>query len=478
MAVTLTYDGTLSRVQVSVTGLDARVDTVTVERSVDQVSWTTVRGGSDVPVVSNAAEVDDYEFTDGVVNYYRVRGHDAAAITFVAAGAASTAVNASVTPALPAGLAQHDLLLVFASIRNSGAGVPNTPSGYTLLVDMANAKLFGKRAGSGEVAPTVTFTGGVANADTIGQCAAFRNAELTPVTTNTQLNSSAQNVDYPAMAMSADDMLAVFLGWKQDDWTSVATLAGASEIGEPDTTTGDDAGQVWDYQIQTTAADVAAGAFAVTGGASAISRGGVVAFEPQEYLSEETEDITPALTAVWLKSITRPFLNRSYPTCVNVSDITSPTRHGVFEVLGRSYPVAVTDVRGSDRFTVSITTKTLAEYDHLRLTLAGGDPLLLQAPAGSPIPTAYVVVEDVTRSRPAPWSDGSCDPETGDPLYYRRFTLPMIEVAAPSADVVGSTYTWQGVLNDYATWADVIADNPTWADLLDNVGSATDVIVP
>ena len=54
----------------------------------------------------------------------------------------------------------------------------------------------------------------------------------------------------------------------------------------------------------------------VTGGASAISRGLVVAFAHADYLNQQTASITPTLgtdcgdSAIWLKSIARPFLNQ------------------------------------------------------------------------------------------------------------------------------------------------------------------------
>ena len=45
-----------------------------VERSVDQIRWTVVRGGSALDgTVGAAVLVDDYEFTPNVLNYYRVR---------------------------------------------------------------------------------------------------------------------------------------------------------------------------------------------------------------------------------------------------------------------------------------------------------------------------------------------------------------------------------------------------------------------
>jgi len=206
------------------------------------------------------------------------------AATFVAAGTVAHAVNASVTPSMPAGVAAGDLLLVLAAIRNSGGGEPVTPDGYVELLDADNVKLFGKVHSGSEVAPTVIFANGVANADTTAQMAAFRNMPTSVddldivVSSAQQLNASAQDIAYPALpAINIPGCVVLVLGWKQDDWTSVATLSGFTEIGEPDTTTGDDQGIVWDYVIQTTPDVVLPSSFSVTGGASAISVGAVVA---------------------------------------------------------------------------------------------------------------------------------------------------------------------------------------------------------
>lgn len=71
----LTYDGTLSRVQVSLTAVRTAIgadDTGVVQRSQDQVRWTTVRGGSAVSITSTALPLSDYEFTPDTLNYYRV----------------------------------------------------------------------------------------------------------------------------------------------------------------------------------------------------------------------------------------------------------------------------------------------------------------------------------------------------------------------------------------------------------------------
>ncbi|MEO3931177.1 hypothetical protein ABGB07_46160, partial [Micromonosporaceae bacterium B7E4] len=46
---------------------------VTVQRSTNEITWTTVRGGAVTPS-AGIVRVDDYEFVPGVVNYYRVLG--------------------------------------------------------------------------------------------------------------------------------------------------------------------------------------------------------------------------------------------------------------------------------------------------------------------------------------------------------------------------------------------------------------------
>lgn len=209
---------------------------------------------------------------------------DASLVTFGATGTASHANNANVTPGAPASISAGNLLLVFAAIRNSGAGVPDTPAGYTRLPVFpsdANAQVFAKIAVGGDTAPTISFTGGVANADTSAQMIRLAGKWHDPaniaVAYGSTLNPSAQDISYPATRIVTDNCIVLYLGWKQDDWTSVAAIGGATEIGEPSTTTGDDQGIVWDYVIQTTAADIPPGTFTVTGGASAISRGAVIA---------------------------------------------------------------------------------------------------------------------------------------------------------------------------------------------------------
>jgi hypothetical protein len=227
-------------------------------------------------------------------------------LAFVAAGAASHANNASVTPGVPAGLAQNDFMVMLAAIRGTSATV-NTPAGWTLLTSSANVSLFGKLAGASESAPTVSFTGGAAGDDTSAQIAAFRpSSPLSATSALTefvkgsawQTNGSVQDIAYAGARLPAnflDNGLVLFLGWKQDDWTSVASPG--TEIAEFFTTTGNDQGLVWAYSIQTSRAQVDGGSFVVTGGAVAVSKGAMVLIHPRHQLLTVTRAVNGIVKA-------------------------------------------------------------------------------------------------------------------------------------------------------------------------------------
>lgn len=464
MTLNLAYDATLARVRLTVSAAPAAAEYVHIERSTNQINWTTVRGGTAITLVSAAAMLDDYEFESDVVNYYRASYVDQGPITYVGTGSAASGVNASITPGLPASLNPGDLLVTVAAIRNSGTGTANVPTGWTAMATSGNLTVMGRRYATGDAAPLVTFTGGVANADTLARMVAFRNAELVPLVSAPLLNASAQNVTTPAAVITEDGCVALVAGWKQDDWTSVAAVPGFTEAWELTSATGDDASLFLDYVIQTTAANIAASSAAVTGGAAAISRAITLALTPAEYVTRDTSTITPALDGVWLKSLARPFLNRQV-TVTDWSEITRPTRTGIFEVVGRTTPIAVSEVRGSRRWTLDVVTTTAAEASDMDLLLASGDLQFIHTPADCIVPGGYVSVGDTSQARLGPRS------------VKNVFSLPLTEVAAPGADVVGATITWQGLLNLYGSWSAVLAAHATWASLLELIGSPSDVIV-
>lgn len=233
-----------------------------------------------VPWTTDAAFPDDFPF-DVDVDGEQVPVSAIAAMTaasYVGAGTPAHGNNASVAPTLPGSLSDGDLLVLVAAIRNSGTGAPVEPDNWDTLKVFGNLGLFTRRYRTGVSAPTVTFSGGVANATTSAAIIAVRDTTAVLLTDPaTQLNGSAANIATPALAIARDYCLILAAAWRQDDWTGSAAPAGFTEAIDTSSTGGDDQGITLAYRIDTTAAAVAAGSFTITGGASAISRSIVVA---------------------------------------------------------------------------------------------------------------------------------------------------------------------------------------------------------
>jgi hypothetical protein len=460
MTVSCTYSGDLSRVTITATGLgDAQ--TALVERSTDQVVWSTVRGGTAVAVSAGVmAALDDYEFSADVLNYYRVTYADEA--TYRSTGTAAHAANTSVSPGLPAGHTAGDLLLVWACTRSAAQGVPATPAGYEVFGITDQGRLFGKTDSGSEVAPTITFTGaGDATMSVSAQMAAFTKTQSVSGAAAGVANGSAQNITTPALIPEADNSVLVWCGWKQDDWTGSAPPAGTAEIGDTSTTLGDDQGLTWSYVVQNAKAAALASSFTITGGVSAISRAMVVEFLAAT--TSQTGSITPSLSGqVWLKFIGHPFLNQVVDAYGDIN-VTRRARNAVFPVVGRSAPVGVTDVRAGREFNLLVKTLTAEAHRNLDFAVLGGDPVFVHAPPDNPIPTMYAVIGDTQDDQPVPGT--------------HFWTLPLTEVAAPVPEVVGTTITYQGVINAYTSYTALLAGETDYADLLLNIGDPGDVIV-
>jgi hypothetical protein len=140
----------------------------------------------------------------------------------------------------------------------------------------------------------------------------------------------------------------------------------------------------------------------------------------------------------------------------------------VFDVISRTMPIAVTDLRGSRRLSLTVTTVDLGAAEDLDARLAQGDPVLIHAPGGvdCPIPSMYAVVGDVAIDRHSKRTK------------RRFFDLPLTEVAAPASTIYSTTVVWADIVAAYATWADLLAAEPTWSDVLDYVAPVGEVITP
>lgn len=181
-----------------------------------------------------------------------------------------------------------------------------------------------------------------------------------------------------------------------------------------------------------------------------------------------TTAITQDLSTPWLKVPAAPYLNMPVEV-LDAINRTRRTRAGVFDIVGRSNPIVVSDVPSTWAYTLQLLTRTSAAFSNLNYLLAAGEVLLLQLPFAETnrLPAGYLamvgdVAEDPTmrRSQNHVWS------------------IAVQQVAAPGPDVIGPVYTWTNVVADYASWTTLIAANATWSALLAHTGTPADVIVP
>lgn len=466
MTIVATYNDAeeLGRVRLSFSGYNAIADYATVERSTDQITWETIRGGAQVPLTAGAGSIDDYEFVASVPNYYRVSSIDTGDPTLVTPASIATGNNASVTPSV-SGFANDDLMILMASIRNSGTGTVNQPAGWDTIVNSGNFRIMTRVKQTGDSNPVVTFNNGAANADTIGVIFALRGSTATGASVGTTtLNASAQNVSTPQVAFNTKDWTIRFF-WKQDDLTSFS-FGSYSAVFQASTTTGDDASMGAAAIFRTTPPGTsAAGDIVITGGAAAISRGAAISFPKAPYINREIQSITPVVTRWRIKNPSRPSLN-TFVEPLPVGSIVRPGRTGVFDVLGRTLPVAVTDISGSRRFRLRIDVFGYAQKEDLDRRFASGQVMFLQGPSTiDQLPTLYFVATEVEYEQDAV-ATGSY-----------TFSIEAIECAKPGPTVFGGTTTWADIVAEFATWSALVAAEPTWSDVVDRI-STPEVIVP
>lgn len=203
-------------------------------------------------------------------------------------GTASATNGSAPTPGLPAGLAAGDVMVCVFFSKEVTDGTVSISAGWDQIInDRTSGGLLAawRRAWqSGDAAPTFTLGGhatGNSGDSAIAQIAAFTGIDTTSIVDvvgTISTNASQANIGaISGISLGARDVVIV-VGGKCDDWTSVATLSGDgltwNELGEPDTTSGADAGLVWNYAIAgSSGVTVTSKTFTVTGGANNVGKG-------------------------------------------------------------------------------------------------------------------------------------------------------------------------------------------------------------
>lgn len=466
MAVSLSYLDDLGRVRVSITGAPAAADYALVERSTDGVTWSTVRGAAQVTLSGGAGSVDDYEFAPGVVNQYRASYVDTGPMSIISHGAVTQVTGSgsvNLATAIPAGLQEGDMLVLFVASNTTSASV-QTPSGWSLGAVSGNVAVFYRSWTSGTSNPNVVISGATAANDHAARITALRNVKYDAgfVATGT-----AQNITPSSnIALTDSNMAVSTFAWKASGVTS-ASSSNMTLGYTVSTSAGGAAESLVFVQGSVLGPGVfTPGVITMTGGASAAFKAMTVRWKQADYLYRETQTTTPNMRNVWIKNPARPYLNRKI-TVIDWSDITTRARSSTLDVIGRTYPVVINDVRSGKAYTITATTLSIALADELVAAQGSGDPVLLHVPTGCPFPGGYYTIGDISVSRPAARRG------------VRRFiTLPLVECAAPSATIYPATITWQGVINQFTAWSALIAAEPTWSDVTSQIGTPTDVVVP
>lgn len=532
MTVSLAYDATLSRVRVSYSGAPADANTVHVERSTDQITWTTVRGGARAALASGSATVDDYEFAANVVNYYRatpLQFEDfevlPLAITTSGSWARDTERSHNGQWSLrsadrgPNGLSE-ELIAAPGDTGSFWYSVSSEQSFDKLHVIVENFNDLSNSGFESGIPPWTATNATVAQSSAQVHSGSF-SAEVTPDGTGTVAWISSEQIS----VIPQDDVVAAgwfYLTTAGDAACSVDWFDSTGAVISTSSNVQTLSAGVWTQLLQRFAAPAGAASAVLTGAITGspttsdvfyiddailrierpvfsasgnvdwtrspeidvstwdnirlrYSKDGTVtvgldaAFVDDmrfQFTTEGPAQITPSLDTVWLKFIARPFLNQPV-TVIDWSDVQRPARNGVFQVLGRSVPIAVTSPRGSRRYTLTVMEPTPDDAESFDYVLASGDPVFVHVPPDCGLPRSmYAVIGDTSQSRKTIRSP------------RRYFELPLTEVAAPAPEIVGATVTWSDVVASFATWADVVAAVPTWGDLTELVADPSTVVVP
>jgi hypothetical protein len=460
VSLSAVYNNTSAKITVSISGAPANAQTVLLQRSTDQITWTTVRGASSLTLSGSAVAIDDYEFTDGVVNYYQARYTDATGPTYQTSGALATTTasgaTASVTPALPSGITDGDTVYLLFSCTKATATLTGVTGGFTGVWAASQLTIYGVRWFPGIAAPTITW-GGLASGDIVmAKTIRYRNAGTSAGSTITVVgaaNAATTSIATPGNTTAGSTGMR--LVYQSSTHTSVSPVA----------TTDDHATGYALMAYHGQALPLTAVTITVTGGTSAVSD--VLDVSISAYgtslATVDTGSATPALTTVWIKNPIRPYLNRAV-NIIGVADVTRPARTGVFDVIARTLPVAVTDLLGGRSTTVTVRCPDRATSLDLENCLLTGETLFIHSPNGAVAPTGYFVLGTMTKQRPA------------STIAVRYLQLPITEVAQPSSVIAATLSSWQTVVSTYSTWSAVIAAQASWTTLLQLVGSPSDVI--
>lgn len=157
--------------------------------------------------------------------------------------------------------------------------------------------------------------------------------------------------------------------------------------------------------------------------------------------------------STWIKFIASPYLNKKVEFSSH-SEVTRASKNATFSVRGRELPIGVTDVHDGRQMTVKVITQTVAARDALDSALGAGAPIFWQTPVALACPTMYATVGNYS------WRALSRT------SHRAEFTIPLSEVGAPPASIVGTGLTWSVVTATYGSWSELVDTFGSWRELM------------
>lgn len=159
---------------------------------------------------------------------------------------------------------------------------------------------------------------------------------------------------------------------------------------------------------------------------------------------------TPQVTVhshgfTWLKDPGIPTRNMRLDEVEDIPEMTRAARGGLFHIIDRTHPIAVTSKREGRTGELHFATATAVQRQALITMLARGQILLLQTPGEAGFGSAYIYVGDVVESRFGVMSEQT-----------RKWTLPITMVDRPVGLATSPPgAVWQTVKDRFNTWQDV-----------------------
>jgi hypothetical protein len=157
----------------------------------------------------------------------------------------------------------------------------------------------------------------------------------------------------------------------------------------------------------------------------------------------------------WLKDV----VLGAFSTKVNIQSMSDVSRPAVilgkFNVIGRSRPIIVTDVRSGREGTMTLTGVTHVDNLNIANIIASGNTLLLQCPGSANFPDMYFQAGDVTES----WN--------GAPSYttIHTWSIPFTETDPPAQSAISLDFNSWLLVTQFTTWQTVLNDRTDWTEV-------------